>query len=161
MSERPFKIGDKVNTTVSVCGIPQLMAQGIVTGVHSGYCDVDVMGLHGGAPWIQQHADSSLELVEPSPTPATAGKTATPKCDAAREHIHDAIDKFRNGDTHDGSIGWRFVVQLETARALEASESRLVTKVEELLDRCAIYGRGHEEFRAELRALCAQAKPQT
>lgn len=36
---------------------------GVVTAIYSGYCDVDVMSLHGGAPWIQQHTTTSLEPV--------------------------------------------------------------------------------------------------
>ncbi len=63
----PISCGQKVFTTVSRGGEVVRMASGIVVGVHSGYCDVDVMSLHGGAPWIQQHSNSSLELCEDSP----------------------------------------------------------------------------------------------
>lgn len=56
-------LGKKVWTTVSAGGQTVRMAQGIVVGVHSGYCDVDVMSLHGGAPWIQKHTTTSLEVV--------------------------------------------------------------------------------------------------
>jgi len=58
-----WSIGQKVWTTVSVSGETRRMAKGEITGIHSGYCDVDVMSLHGGAPWIQQHTNQSLELV--------------------------------------------------------------------------------------------------
>ena len=55
--------GQYVWTTVTVNGKTQRMAKGEIVGIHSGYCDVDVMSLHGGAPWIQQHDNSSLEPV--------------------------------------------------------------------------------------------------
>ena len=58
-----WSYGQYVWTTVSVNGQTQRMAKGVITGIHSGYCDVDVMSLHGGAPWIQQHTNSSLEPV--------------------------------------------------------------------------------------------------
>lgn len=58
-----FRIGQRVWTTVTFGKKTQRMAQGVITGMHSGYCDVDVMSLHGGAPWIQQHTNTSLEPV--------------------------------------------------------------------------------------------------
>lgn len=56
-----MKTGQRVWTTVSMGGRIQRMASGIVVATHDGYCDVDVMSLHGGAPWIQQHTNTSLE----------------------------------------------------------------------------------------------------
>ena len=50
-----WTIGEKVWTGVFVCNKWRRMSPGIITMVHSGYCDVDVMGLHGGNPWITQH----------------------------------------------------------------------------------------------------------
>jgi hypothetical protein len=50
-----YPIGQKVWTGVFVSGVWQRMAKGIVTAWHQGYYDVDVMGLHGGNPWITQH----------------------------------------------------------------------------------------------------------
>lgn len=47
-----FKIGDKVYTTVFSLGKQQKMSLGIIVAVHSGYYDVDIMSIHGGAPWI-------------------------------------------------------------------------------------------------------------
>ncbi len=63
MSTMQFKVGQRVWTTVMTNGVTQRMARGIVVAIHSGYCDVDVMSLHGGAPWVQQHANASLEPV--------------------------------------------------------------------------------------------------
>lgn len=51
-SEPGFKVGDKVYTTVSVGGETRPMAAGIITEIRSGYYMVDIMSLHGGAPWI-------------------------------------------------------------------------------------------------------------
>ncbi len=56
-------VGQKVWTSVSVGGVSKRMAQGVIVAVHSGYCDVDVMSLHGGAPWIVQQTNSALEAV--------------------------------------------------------------------------------------------------
>ena len=69
-------VGQKVWTTVSVNGITQRMASGIITAVHSGYCEVDVMSLHGGAPWVQYHNTHSLEL---ETTPSAAGEPPATK----------------------------------------------------------------------------------
>ena len=55
MQTNVFKIGQKVWTGVWVMGKWQRMAVGIITAVYSGYYDVDIMSLHGGAPWITQH----------------------------------------------------------------------------------------------------------
>lgn len=62
-SVSPFRVGQRVWTTVTVAGTIRRMAMGIVVGIQSGYCDVDVMSLHGGAPWIQKHSDTSLEAI--------------------------------------------------------------------------------------------------
>lgn len=50
-----YPIGQKVWTGVFVAGDWQRMAAGIVTAWHQGYYDVDIMGIHGGNPWITQH----------------------------------------------------------------------------------------------------------
>ena len=65
-----FCVGQKVYTTVNVGGKTQRMAVGVIVRIHSGYCDVDVMSHHGGAPWIQQHTNTSLEeYIEPIKVP--------------------------------------------------------------------------------------------
>lgn len=48
----PFPIGSRVMTGVFVMNQWHPMHPGIVVADHNGYCDVDVMSLHGGAPWI-------------------------------------------------------------------------------------------------------------
>ncbi len=53
-------VGQHVWTTVSHYGKVQKMTEGIVTDVHSGYCEVDIMSLHGGAPWIVYYANKDL-----------------------------------------------------------------------------------------------------
>lgn len=62
-----IQVGDRVRTGVSVCGEWQPMAEGIVKWVSAdgSIADVDVMSLHGGAPWIRTEATSSLRK-EPS-----------------------------------------------------------------------------------------------
>lgn len=50
-----MKIGQRVWTGVYVLGKWQRMALGVIVAIHSGYYDVDVMSLHGGAPWITSH----------------------------------------------------------------------------------------------------------
>lgn len=57
-----MKIGAKVWTGVHFCGEWHRTALGVVTGIHSGFYDVDVMSLHGGSPWITQH--THLEAYE-------------------------------------------------------------------------------------------------
>lgn len=52
--EGEFKVGDKVYTGVFVCGEWRRMASGIITKVGGCY-EVDVMSLHGGAPWLTYH----------------------------------------------------------------------------------------------------------
>ena len=47
------KIGDMVRLGVWVCGEWQPMSLGKVTAIRDGYIEADVMGIHGGAPWIQ------------------------------------------------------------------------------------------------------------
>jgi hypothetical protein len=59
MKTHIFCVGDKVWTGVFVMGKWQRMSTGIITKVNNGYYDVDIMGLHGGNPWITQHV--SLE----------------------------------------------------------------------------------------------------
>jgi hypothetical protein len=57
-----IKIGDKVYTTVSVCGRIVRMSPGIVVEQtsDSSVSSVDVMSLHGGRPWIRLEATSNL-----------------------------------------------------------------------------------------------------
>lgn len=59
-----LRVGQKVWTNISIGGISKRMAQGEIVTVHSGYCDVDIMSLHGGSPWIVQQANTSLEISE-------------------------------------------------------------------------------------------------
>lgn len=59
-----FKIGELVRTGVYVCNEFVPMALGRIVSVHDGYCDVDVMGLWGGEPWIQSHHISHLRSEE-------------------------------------------------------------------------------------------------
>ena len=56
-----FKLGDKVITGVYISTKFQPMASGIIVGVHGGYCDVDTMSLHGGAPWIIQYRNTHMK----------------------------------------------------------------------------------------------------
>ena len=57
-----YSVGQKVWTGVWVYNEWHRMALGIIVAVHSGYYDVDIMSLHGGAPWITQH--DYVELVK-------------------------------------------------------------------------------------------------
>ncbi len=61
MSAR-IQVGDTVRTGVYVLGEWEPMAEGIVKWVSAdgSIADVDVMSLHGGAPWIRTEATSSL-----------------------------------------------------------------------------------------------------
>jgi hypothetical protein len=59
--EPPFQAGQKVRTGVWVGCDWHEGSPGIVVAVHDGYCDVDIMGLHGGAPWIVQYTNTSME----------------------------------------------------------------------------------------------------
>ncbi len=56
--------GQKVQCGVYVCGEYRPTYTGVVTQVYSGYCDVDIMSLHGGAPWIVKQPNSHLREVE-------------------------------------------------------------------------------------------------
>lgn len=67
--EDEITIGSHVWTGVHVCGKWQRMAQGIVTEWCNGYWKVDVMSLHGGAPWITNHVH--LEKIRLAPPPET------------------------------------------------------------------------------------------
>ena len=60
-----IKVGDKVMTGVFVLGRFQPMSPGIVTAQtpDGTVSDVDVMSLHGGAPWIRKEATSHLQLI--------------------------------------------------------------------------------------------------
>lgn len=62
-----MSIGHKVWTGVFVGGEWVRTAMGVVVGIHSGYYDVDIMSLHGGAPWITQqtHVEPVDEPVKP------------------------------------------------------------------------------------------------
>jgi len=59
-----LKVGQTVETSVSVCGERRPMATGKIVAVHSGYCDVDIMSLHGGNPWIIYPTNTSLRIME-------------------------------------------------------------------------------------------------
>jgi len=58
-------VGSKVETSVSVAGERRPMAIGIVVSTHDGYCKVDIMSLHGGAPWIIDADTHTLREVAP------------------------------------------------------------------------------------------------
>lgn len=58
-----IKIGSRVYTTVSVCGKTQRISLGVVVSDDGGgTCGVDIMSLHGGAPWVGLHEKSNLIL---------------------------------------------------------------------------------------------------
>jgi hypothetical protein len=58
--------GKTVYTTVSVCGERKRVSPGlVVSDTGNGCCDVDIMSLHGGRPWIQTHDKASLDVVDP------------------------------------------------------------------------------------------------
>lgn len=60
--EPRIKIGDKVQCGVFVCNEWQPTAVGIVVDKTSdgSCCAVDVMSLHGGAPWVRWEATTHL-----------------------------------------------------------------------------------------------------
>ncbi len=57
------RIGQRVRTNVFVGTKKQPMSIGIITEVKDGYCLVDVMGLHGGRPWITAHTYDQLDPI--------------------------------------------------------------------------------------------------
>lgn len=57
-----MKPGQKVQCGVYVCGEYRPTYIGVVTRVCSGYCEVDIMGLHGGAPWVIKKTNSELRV---------------------------------------------------------------------------------------------------
>lgn len=59
-----MKVGDHVRTGVYVLGEYRPMEDGYIVATHSGYCDVDVMSHHGGAPWIKKIEHTCLRKVE-------------------------------------------------------------------------------------------------
>jgi hypothetical protein len=59
-----FTVGQMVETAVYVGRDRVPMSKGRIVAVHSGYCDVDVMSHHGGAPWIQSYPKFALRAVE-------------------------------------------------------------------------------------------------
>jgi hypothetical protein len=61
MINHPFKIGQRVTTGIYVGGEFMPMCQGDVVAVHDGFCEIDRMSLHGGAPWIVYEAFSNLQ----------------------------------------------------------------------------------------------------
>jgi len=63
MREKEFSIGDLVETGVYIFGERIPMSKGRITSIHSGYCKVDIMSLHGGAPWIVDENIWSLKKV--------------------------------------------------------------------------------------------------
>jgi hypothetical protein len=58
-----IKIGDLVETAVYVLNKRIPMSKGIVVAIHPGYCEVDIMSLHGGAPWIIQETTFNLRVI--------------------------------------------------------------------------------------------------
>ena len=61
-----IKIGDKVQTAVYLGGNRHPMAIGIVVdqSFDGSVSKVDVMSMHGGAPWIRDVATAHLRKVE-------------------------------------------------------------------------------------------------
>lgn len=55
-----FRVGQFVQTLVFIGAKSQPMAKGKVVAVHSGFCEVDIMSLHGGAPWVVYHPNNAL-----------------------------------------------------------------------------------------------------
>ena len=62
-----FDVGQLVMTGVYIGCEWHAMAVGRIVAVHSGYCDVDVRSLHGGAPWIVQKTNTELRPNQPQP----------------------------------------------------------------------------------------------
>lgn len=60
---KSIQIGDMVRLGVFVCNEWRPMSLGKVVAVRDGYIEADVMGIHGGEPWIQmcQHGHYMLE----------------------------------------------------------------------------------------------------
>ena len=76
MDNYGIKIGDKVQCGVYVLGEWKPTSPGIVVSQTSdgSVSGVDVMSLHGGAPWVRQEATSQLRRAE---TPNVRAKRAT------------------------------------------------------------------------------------
>lgn len=57
-------VGKRVERCVYVLGERIAMGHGIVTRqVNSGVVEVDIMSLHGGAPWLVLEQESHLQVV--------------------------------------------------------------------------------------------------
>lgn len=61
-AQRPIQVGDRVRCGVYVLGEWYPTYVGIVVSqtVDGSVSGVDVMGLHGGAPWVHQEVTNSL-----------------------------------------------------------------------------------------------------
>ena len=62
--ERGVKVGDRVRCGVYVGGEWRPLSLGVVVGqsFDGTVSDVDVMSLHGGAPWVRKEVTSHLRL---------------------------------------------------------------------------------------------------
>jgi len=56
------KVGDIVRLGVFVGGKWKPMSLGQIVAIHSGYIEADVMGIHGGKPWIHLSANGHYML---------------------------------------------------------------------------------------------------
>lgn len=65
-SVKPSLVGKRVERCVYVCGERVPMGHGIVTRqMGAGVVEVDIMSLHGGAPWLVLEAEWGLLEVQP------------------------------------------------------------------------------------------------
>lgn len=64
-----IQVGDRVRTGVYVCGEWVPMTLGVVTSISGDgtLANVDVMGLHGGRPWIRLEQVSHLRKEDEAP----------------------------------------------------------------------------------------------
>lgn len=65
----PIKIGDRVRCGVYVMGEWRPSSAGIVVSQtpDGTVCGVDIMSLHGGAPWVRQECTNHLRLEPETP----------------------------------------------------------------------------------------------
>jgi hypothetical protein len=68
-------VGSRVRSNVYVLGKRVPMQVGIVTEVRDGCCAVDIMSLHGGAPWVVWEATSHLTLEPAALRPYQGGES--------------------------------------------------------------------------------------
>ena len=95
--DEEIKTGSRVRSHVSVMGERHPMHLGIVVHDYGDTCDVDRMSLHGGAPWITQHTNDSLEAVG-----GLDSKSETPITDAACETCDD--NRFSKKEVVDSNV---------------------------------------------------------